>query len=119
MVSMSDIVNRETLIDQFLKRFSAAQEEAGLTPSYLAGTLKKLTKATKTEVFKTADDQVIYSRPLADNATRLRALQMALNIRGIQTTSPQTSLNINSPGEVNFMGAVAKILSERREDVDD
>ena len=128
---MNPPVSREELFGDFLKQFNEAQNAAGLTPSFLATHLKRLITAKKTDTFKGISESydaegnllrnevVIYSKPMADNATRRQALQMALNIRGVQTTSPQTSLNINNPGEVNFMGAVAKILGENGEPVDD
>ena len=128
---MNPPVSREELFGDFLKQFNEAQNAAGLTPSFLATHLKRLITAKKTDTFKgesttyedgkpiKTEDIVIYSKPLADNATRRQALQMALNIRGVQTTSPQTSLNINNPGEVNFMGAVAKILGANGDPVDD
>jgi len=128
---MNPPVSREELFGDFLKQFNKAQNDAGLTPDFLATHLKRLITAKKVDTFKGSvetfeggfiskkEDVVIYSKPLADNATRRQALQMALNIRGVQTTSPQTSLNINSPGEVNFMGAVAKILGANGEPVDD
>ena len=128
---MNPPVDRETITNLFVGYFLKAQEDAGLTPAFLATALKRLINAKKTDTFKgesttyedgkpiKTEDIVIYSKPLADNATRRQALQMALNIRGVQTTSPQTSLNINNPGEVNFMGAVAKILGANGDPVDD
>ena len=128
---MNPPVDRETITNLFVGYFLKAQEDAGLTPAFLATALKRLINAKKTDTFKGISESydaegnllrnevVIYSKPMADNATRRQALQMALNIRGVQTTSPQTSLNINNPGEVNFMGAVAKILGENGEPVDD
>lgn len=126
-----NIISADELHGLFLREFYKAQDEAGLTPDFLAKSLKTLIKAKKTDTFKGISESydkdgqlirnevVIYSKPLADHPTRRQALQMALNIRGVQTTSPQTSLNINNPGEVNFMGAVAKILGENGESGDD
>ena len=128
---MNSPVEKETITNQFVGYFLKAQEDAGLTPAFIATALKRLIIAKKTDTFKGVaesfdpegrlirNDVVIYSKPLADHPTRRQALQMALNIRGVQTTSPQTSLNINNPGEVNFMGAVAKILGENGESGDD
>jgi small nuclear ribonucleoprotein (snRNP)-like protein len=123
--------NYEAMTSLFVSDFIKAQNAAGLTPAFLATALKRLIKAKKTDTFKGTvenfdgegnlirNDVVIYSKPMTDNATNLKALQMALNIRGVQTSSPQTSLSINNPGEVNFMGAVAKILGANGDPVDD
>jgi len=131
MDSMNPPVPPGEVLGTFVSDFIDAQNAAGLTPSFLATALKRLINAKKTETFKGTTESfdadgnlirnevVIYSKPMSDNATRRQALQMALNIRGVQTTSPQTSLSINNPGEVNFMGAVAKILGSNGDQVDD
>lgn len=125
----------DELTSLFVKDFIEAQNEVGLTPKFLATALKRLIDAKKTDTFKGTvetttnttqdvegqpvteevfrkEDVVIYSKPLEDHPTRRLALQMALNIRGIQTTSPSANFNINNPGTVNLMGAVAKILGD-------
>lgn len=121
---MNPPVSRDVLISDFVRQFTEAQEQAGLTPKFLAISLKRLILAKKTDTFKgevttyeegkpvQTEDVVIYSKPMADNATRRLALQMALNIRGIQTTSPTTQVNIDKPGSVNLMGYVAQVLGK-------
>lgn len=41
-------------------------EEEGLTAKYLAWKLKRELNAKKVEVFKSTEDEVLYSRPLVD-----------------------------------------------------
>ncbi len=121
----------DAMTNLFVKDFVAAQNAAGLTPAFLARALKRLINAKKTDTFKgfvesydgdgnlLRNEVVIYSEPMADNATRRQALQMALNIRGVQTTSPTSVTNIHDAKEINIMGAVHQILTEQGEDVDD
>ena len=125
---MNPPVERDEIISLFVKDFLKAQTDAGLTPAFLATALKRLIIAKKTDTFKgnvesydpegrlVRNEAVIYSRPMADNSTRRLALQMALNIRGVSTTPPASTTNINNPGEVNIMGAVASILNEEDDD---
>ena len=153
---MNASISRDDLTSLFVKDFIEAQNNAGLTPAFLATSLKRLIRAKKTDTFKgeieteeallgpdgnpimkqangpdggpiflpdgtlqqepvtvhVKKNVVIYSKPMEDNATRRLALQMALNIRGIQTTSPTTQVNIDKPGSVNLMGYVAQVLGE-------
>lgn len=91
---MNPPIPKSEIFGEFVKQFNDAQSAAGLTPDFLATSLKRLIKAKKTDTFKgevthysdgkpiKTEDVVIYSKPLEDNATRRLALQMALNIRG-------------------------------------
>lgn len=144
---MGPALSHEDLTSLFVQDFIKAQNKVGLDPTFLANSLKRLIRAKKTDTFKgeirtqepvfdslgqpvfekdgsislvnKTEDVVIYSKPMSDNATRRLALQMALNIRGVQTTSPTNVTNINDAKEVNVMGAVAQIMAANGEDVDD
>jgi len=132
---MGPAITASDLTSLFVKDFIEAQNKKKMDPEWFALRLKSLCMAKKTETFKGTvetttkttreiegvpvteevfkkEDVVIYSKPLEDNATRRLALQMALNIRGIQTTSPTTQVNIDKPGSVNLnlMGYVAQVL---------
>lgn len=122
---MGPALTADDVTTLFVQDFIKAQNKVGLDPHFLATSLKRLIRAKKTDTFKgevttydesgkpsKTEDVVIYSKPMEDNATRRLALQMALNIRGIQTTSPTTQVNIDKPGNVNLMGYVAQVLSD-------
>jgi hypothetical protein len=129
---MRESVPRDEVLGAFVQQFNEAQNDIGLTPEYLAKALKRLIRAKKIDTFKgektskkevtdpegnlsieeIREDIVIYSVPMEDNATRRLALAMALNVRGVQTTSPTTQVNIDKPGSVNLMGYVAQVLGE-------
>ena len=137
---MVPAITASDLTSLFVQDFIKAQNNKKMDPEWFALRLKSLCLAKKTDTFKgeritkkvllgpdqepfkgengntfveeVREDVVIYSKPMEDNATRLRALQMALNIRGIQTTSPTTQVNIDKPGSVNLMGYVAQVLGD-------
>ena len=132
----------DDLTSAFVKDFILAQNKKGMDPNWFSLRIKSLCLAKKTDTFKgevestikttreidglpvteevfKKEDVVIYSKPLEDNATRLKALTLAMIIRGVQTTSPTNVTNINDAKEVNIMGAVAQIMAANGEDVDD
>lgn len=137
----------DDLTSAFVKDFILAQNKKGMDPNWFSLRIKSLCLAKKTDTFKgeiktqepvfddlglpvfdkdgkivmvdKAEDVVIYSKPLEDNATRLKALTLAMIIRGVQTTSPTNVTNIHDAKEVNIMGAVAQIMAANGEDVDD
>ena len=132
----------DDLTSAFVKDFILAQNKKGMDPNWFSLRIKSLCLAKKTDTFKgevestikttreidglpvteevfKKEDVVIYSKPLEDNVTRLKALTLAMIIRGVQTTSPTNVTNINDAKEVNIMGAVAQIMAANGEDVDD
>ena len=132
----------DDLTSAFVKDFILAQNKKGMDPNWFSLRIKSLCLAKKTDTFKgevestikttreidglpvteevfKKEDVVIYSKPLEDNVTRLKALTLAMIIRGVQTTSPTNVTNIHDAKEVNIMGAVAQIMAANGEDVDD
>lgn len=121
----------DELTTAFVREFIDAQNQIKVNAKFLAKGLKKLARATKVETFKAKfttfeggkpileEEKVIYSKPLADNQTQLKAHQLLLNSRGVPTSSPTHQTTIGQAGEVNIMGAVAQIMSERGADVED
>ena len=110
---MSEKTPFDQLTADFISEFIEAQNAAGLTPAFLSTALKRLIKSKKTDTFKgtveqfsdgfliSKEDVVIYSKPLEDNGTRLKALTLALNLRGLQTSSPQGVQTVKLIGDPN------------------
>jgi len=95
-----------------LEAFRDIMEAEGIGGRYLAQELKKKTNATRTEPFKAKvlkkgpdgqileTEEIIYSKPLEDNATSLKALDMVFKLRG---DYPSESIKINHAGTLDVM----------------
>jgi hypothetical protein len=129
---MSATVSAQEVTAQFVEQFMADCDAVGLTSRRLAVALKYLVNAKKTDTFKAKDEhyndsgrlirteeKVLYSKPLADNAARRAGTEMALNVRGIPTKSPQSPIDIRHSGDVNIMGLISQAMTANGEDVDD
>ena len=61
----------------------AALDRAGVSLDKSAGVIAAAHRAETIKIFKTEDDKLIYSEPLVDHVTRLRAAEFNLKARGL------------------------------------
>lgn len=132
MVAMSATVSAQEVTNAFVDLFMTDCDLVGLNSKRLALALKYLVNAKKTDTFKArvehydesgrlarVEEKVIYSKPLADNPIRKAGTEMALNIRGVSTKSPQSPIDIHHTGDVNIMGLISQAMSAKGEGIDD
>lgn len=120
----------DRITNLFTQEFQKAFHGVGLDAVFIAKSLKSLVKAKKTDTFKgkfekfeegkivSVTEEVIYSRPMADNGTRLKAIELTLRVYGINLSGNISGTIKHEAGE-NITALVAMLLSESNEPIDD
>ena len=91
-------------------------DEAGITGKMLAQVLRGGLQAKITRVFCPKDGELVYSEPLEDHPTRLRAAEIGFKLRG-DFPATKTTVDVQGLGNIGIeiIAEARKRASERHE----